>query len=103
MHGKFFDQDEIEARHATTITNLVSMLPGFWVRGDGSGATVVSTRMIGLGGMCPANIIIDGMQGQRINDVSLAEVGAIESYPSGGGPMQFGQTSCGAIVIWTRR
>jgi hypothetical protein len=103
MRGKFLDEDEIESRHATTITNLVSMLPGFWVRGDGAGAEVVSTRMIGLGGMCPANVIIDGMQGQRINDVTLSQVGAIESYPSGGGPIQYGQTSCGAIVIWTKR
>jgi hypothetical protein len=102
MSGRFLDEDEIESRHATTLMNLVAMLPGFRVQGDGPNATLVSSSSVGFGGMCPANVVIDGMQGRRINDVPLSLVGAIESYPRGGGPMQYAR-ACGTLVIWTKR
>ncbi|MEO8562010.1 MAG: carboxypeptidase-like regulatory domain-containing protein [bacterium] len=102
VNGNFMDEVEIESHHATTMTNLVGLLPGYTVQGDGPAATLVSLRSVGFGGMCPVNVVIDGMPEQRINDVPASQVGAIESYPHGGGPPQF-QQPCGMLVIWTKR
>jgi hypothetical protein len=55
-----------------------------------------------MGGTCDANVVIDGVQDQRINDVSASQVAAVESYPRGGGPLQY-QQPCGVLVIWTKR
>jgi hypothetical protein len=102
MWGKFLDEDEIGRRHASSTSELVFTLPGFWVIGSGPSATVVSTRSAGMGGNCEANIVIDNAPNQRINDVPASQVAAIESYARGGGPMQY-QQPCGLIVIWTKR
>ena len=102
MQGTFLDEDEIERRHASSTSELAYTLPGFWVVGSGPGARVVSTRSVLMGGACQANIVIDNMPDQRINDVPASQVAAIESYPKGGGPPQY-QQPCGVIVIWTKR
>jgi hypothetical protein len=102
MWGTFLDEDEIARRHASSTSDLVYTLPGFWVVGSGPGARVVSTRTAVMGGTCDANVVIDGVQDQRINDVSASQVAAVESYPRGGGPLQY-QQPCGVLVIWTKR
>jgi hypothetical protein len=102
LWGKFLDEDEIEQRHLTNASDLIFTLPGFWVVGAGAGARVVSTSSASLGGSCEANIVIDRVQGQRINDVPASQIAAVESYPRGGGPPQY-QQPCGMIVIWTKQ
>lgn len=102
MWGKFLDEEEIAQRHLTTTSDLVYTLPGFSVVGNGPSARVVSTSSIAMGGNCNANVVIDGAQGQSINDVSASQVAAVESYPRGGGPPQY-QQPCGVLVIWTKR
>ena len=102
MWGTFLDEDEVGRRRASSTSELVYTLPGFWVIGNGPGARVVSTRSAALGGTCEANIVIDNMPDQRINDVPASQVAAIESYAKGGGPPQF-QQPCGLIMIWTKR
>jgi hypothetical protein len=84
------------------VSELVYTLPGFWVVGSGSVAKVVSMRSASMGGSCQANIVIDNMPDQRINDVPASQVAAIEAYAKGGGPLQF-QQPCGLIMIWTKR
>jgi hypothetical protein len=102
MWGKFLDEDEITQRHASSVSEIVYTLPGFWVIGSGPAARVISTRSALLGGSCEANIVIDRMPDQRINDVPASQVAAIESYPRGGAPPQY-QSACGVIMIWTKR
>ena len=102
MWGTFLDEDEVERRHASSVGELVYTLPGFWVVGSGPEAKVVSTRSASMGGTCEANIVIDNMPDQRINDVPVSQVAAIESYAKGGGPLRF-QQPCGLIMIWTKR
>lgn len=102
MWGRFLDEDELERRHASNVSDIVFTLPGFWVVGAGPLAKVISTRSALLGGSCEANIVIDNMPDQRINDVPASQVAAIESYPIRGGPIQFAQP-CGMIMIWTKR
>ena len=102
MWGTFLDEDEIARRHPTSTSDLAYTLPGFWVVGSGPGARLVSTRSVLMGGACEANVVIDGVQDQRVNDVPASQVAAVESYPKGGGPPQYRQ-SCGVLVIWTKR
>ncbi|HKP14834.1 MAG TPA: TonB-dependent receptor, partial [Gemmatimonadaceae bacterium] len=103
IDGKFLDEDEIRQRHPSNTSDLLYTLPGFWVVGTGAAATVVSTRAFSLGGYCEANIVIDNMRNQRINDVPASQVAALESYPKGGAPLQYGPAPCGMVVIWTKR
>ena len=103
MWGHFLDEEEIQRRRASSVSDIVYTLNGFWVVGQGPGARVVSSQPASLGGQCEANVVIDGLPGQRINDVSMSEVGAIESYRRGlGAPPQY-RSPCGVIVIWTKR
>ena len=103
MWGKFLDEDEIRSRRASSMSEIVYSLNGFWVMGSGPGARVVSSQPSSLGGTCAANVVIDRMPDQRINDVSPSQVAAIESYRRGiGAPPQY-RHPCGVIMIWTRR
>jgi hypothetical protein len=103
ISGRFLDQDEIDRRHASSMSEIVYTLNGFWVVGSGPGARVVSSQPSSLGGSCEANIVIDRMPEQRINDVSMSEVAAVEAYPGGrGAPPQY-RSPCGVIMIWTKR
>jgi hypothetical protein len=101
IDGKFLDEDDLERRHASSLSEIVYTLPGFWVSGTGAGARVISTRTLLLGGNCEANVVIDRVPDQRINDVSPSQVAAIESYPVRGAPMQY-RAPCGLIMIWTK-
>ena len=102
LWGKFLDEDEIAQRHLSSTSDLLYTLPGFRVIGTGADARVVTTSSMSMGRSCDANVVIDGMQDQRINDVPASEVAAVESYPRGGGPLQYRQP-CGVLVIWTKR
>jgi hypothetical protein len=103
MWGKFLDEEEIERRHASSVSEIVHTLNGFWVVGSGPGARVVSSSPSTMGDACEVNVVIDRFPGQRINDVSMSEVAAIESYRRGiGAPPQY-RSPCGVIMIWTKR
>ena len=102
MWGKFLDEDEIERRHASNVSDIVYTLNGFRVLGSGPGARVVSSQPSTLGGACEANIVIDRVPNQGINDVSMSQVAAIESYSRAGAPPQY-RSTCGVIMIWTKR
>jgi hypothetical protein len=103
--GKFLNEQEIDRRAPQDVSDLIRPLVGFLVRGAGLDATVTTRRgaISFLGGECKANIVIDGMQHQDINLLHPIDVGAIEAYsgPAGAPPMY--DSSCGLIVITTRR
>jgi hypothetical protein len=103
--GRFFDEQEIEKRHAFETTDLLRTIPGFRIEGSGLDARVVSSRgaISFRPGPCATNIVIDGMQHQEINLLVPSDIGAMEAYPSpSGAPMQY-DASCGVIVLWTKR
>jgi hypothetical protein len=103
ISGRFLDEDEIARRRVSSVSDIVYTLNGFWVVGTGPIARVVSSQPSSLGGTCPANIVIDRMPDQRINDVSPSQVAGIESYRGGlGAPPQY-RNPCGVIMIWTKR
>jgi hypothetical protein len=102
--GKFFDEQQIENRHAFDTSDLIRMIPGFRVSGSGLDAQVMSSRGVSsMLGPCSPNIVIDGMQHQEINLINPANIGAMEVYREGepSPPQYFSR--CGAIVIWTKR
>jgi hypothetical protein len=102
--GKFFAEDQIQDRHAFESSDLIRTLPGFRVVGFGVDAKVMSSRgPSSIRGPCSPNIVIDGVQHQEINLIHPSNIGAMEVYREGEPtpPQYF--SSCGAIVIWTRR
>ena len=102
--GRFFDEEQIQDRHAFETSDLIRTMPGFRVAGSGIDAHVLSSRSASsLLGPCSPNIVIDGMQHQEINLINPANIGAMEVYREGEPtpPQYFSR--CGAIVIWTKR
>jgi Carboxypeptidase regulatory-like domain len=98
VSGRFLDEDEITRRHAIYTSEIVATLPGYHLVGDGLAAKLYSSREPN----CPVNVVIDRVPNQQINDVTASEIGAIESYPNGGGMAQY-RAPCGMLVIWTKR
>jgi hypothetical protein len=112
--GVFFTAEEIEARGATYLTDVLRMVPGVRVMSDGrpSGGRVFMRRTpIGMRG-CPVQVWVDGVReplgrGHGINDVvHPLDIEGIEIYRGlSGVPAEFFNefAHCGVIVIWTRR
>jgi hypothetical protein len=105
--GRFLDQTEIAKRNAFDTSDLLRMMPGMQVRGNGNDAIVVSGRGPDspFGGPCIVNVVIDGMSNMDINMVSPRDIGAMEVYsgPSTVPPQYASFSSCGAVIIWTKR
>jgi hypothetical protein len=101
--GRFLNEQEIEKRNAMETSDLLRMIPGFQVIGGGFDTRVVSSRNHRLRGSCDVNIVIDGFQHQDINLVSPQDIGALEAYSGpAGAPMEY-DSSCGVVVLWTKR
>jgi len=98
--GKFFSEEQIEARHAFDTSDLLRMIPGFRVVGLGEDARVMSTRS---SRPCSPNVMIDNFPNQALNIIRPRDIGAMEIYNDavGGPPGQ--NRGCGVIVIWTKR
>ena len=98
IQGKFLETGEIEKMRPTFVTDIVSRIAGFRVVGQGPNARVLSTR-----GDCPPLIVVDRMRREYINEVPAGLIGAMELYPGAeSAPYPFTST-CGTIVIWTKR
>jgi hypothetical protein len=119
--GHFLRADDIAKKNPLLTSDLVRQLPGFRiVRPNTSDLDVEViesrgdlTSLHDPGKVCYANIVIDGVPGQKINWIDPQSIGAMEIYagPAGappqyqtstGGPMQ-SQSGCGTILIWTKR
>lgn len=102
--GRFLDQSDIEKRNPFQTSDLLRMMPGFRVVGDGLDSRIISTRgHSGFSGPCETNVVIDGMQHMDIGMVHPADIAGIELYRGPGeAPIQY-DSRCGVIVIWTKR
>jgi hypothetical protein len=106
--GWFFPPEEIVRRRLTTVTSLLSEVPGVTINRR-SGESYAAGRGVGTG-PCPFDIWLDGTRVQRgINDLELLApaplVRAVEVYPSNASvPARFVRNNslCGALVIWTK-
>jgi hypothetical protein len=101
--GRYLTEQEIEKRNALETSDLLRNMPGFQVIGAGFDAKVISSRNYRLRGSCDVNVVIDGFQHQDINLIAPEDVGALEAYAGpAGAPIQY-DSSCGVVVLWTKR
>ncbi len=103
--GHVFDEAEIAKRQPREVSDLLRLVTGFRIRGEGLDAKIISTRGVTSlqTQLCEANIVIDGMQHQEINLIPASDVGVVETYSGpAGAPPQY-DSSCGVILIWTKR
>jgi len=106
--GKYVTRDEIEARHASRLSDAVRNVPGLiFVRTRG-GNGVRFASAAGRRRDCVPQVWVDAVRanGLELDDISARDVEGVELYhgPSTT-PMQFSQgaiSTCGTIVIWTR-
>ncbi|MGH7501654.1 MAG: carboxypeptidase-like regulatory domain-containing protein [Longimicrobiales bacterium] len=126
--GNFIDRNEIETRRPQLLTDLLRNVPGTrihlldpgrrHVRFNRGNAEVLafSQDQQGLLPGCEPDVYVDGQQRRdripnnprehKLDDfdvVSPDEVEGIEVYKGATGPMQYQSSSCGVILIWTRR
>ena len=109
--GRFIDEEEIERRKPTLLTDLLRSVPGVYVEPSVWGGDDVLMRgNAGLGlAKCRPDLIIDGSrllidETYSVNSLVWAnEVRAVEVYSQSlSVPAEFQSVSgCGALVIWT--
>jgi hypothetical protein len=109
--GRFFSPEEIAGAQALAVTDLLLGMPRLNVVPGSSGKRVLMT---GSAGQCSPRIYVDGMlvstDGRELDRmVPLSALEAMEVYQSGAQvPLQWSGTmqtdsSCGAIVAWTKK
>lgn len=101
--GRFVARDEIEDRRPARVSDLLRALPGIRVTTGRQGG-VGSTILYRSG--CVPDVYLDGARAVTpfpFDDVLHPdEVDGIEVYSASELPAQFGNTQCGAVVLWTR-
>ena len=105
--GQFLTLAEIEQkeRHVTETIDLFTDMLGFTALGHGPDARMVSNTGLQHPGCRSANVVVDGMHGFGINDVSPSQIGGIEAYANSAFvPDRYvGRADCGLVVIWLRK
>ena len=98
INGLFYNQEDIERRHAQQVSDLLNAMASFRVIGQGQSAKVINLR-----GRCSPNVVVEYRENQEINTVPLALVAAMEVYPTtNGAPAEF-TNLCGVIRIWLKQ
>ena len=101
--GRFIGPEEMEWYQRYPLMSDVLRMLGFTIVGDGMFARAVGRQGASFGAPCAPNVVINGFEGQSINDVNPRNVGAIAiGRGFGTGPIQY-DTRCGVIEIWTKR
>jgi len=101
LGGTFMTREEIEERNPLVFTDLLRMVPG---------ARVVPVSPYGNGvvfrGGCVPELWLDGIRTIPTRDLDAflrpMDIEAMEIYRGPSLPAEFGPSSCGAIVVWTR-
>ncbi|MGD2120742.1 MAG: TonB-dependent receptor [Gemmatimonadota bacterium] len=100
--GTFLDREDIEERNPLLFSDIFRMVPG---------ARVVPTgpleQSILLRGGCRPTLWVDGarlMTSEGADHfLQTMDLEAVEVYHSSSVPVEFGTSSCGVIVVWTKR
>lgn len=117
--GYFVTRDDIEARNASRVTDLLAEAPGVRLASSGQGLRrVVQMRGGASAGGCPVQVYIDGMHLNKNNGPADTRVVAIDDFVSPESlfgievyrglstvPAQFLNTyaKCGVVALWTLR
>jgi hypothetical protein len=104
--GKFMDYDAIQKAHPTYTSDVLRRIPGLYVVGSGSSASVVTTRGNGCVAYNIDNNPVAANAGQSIDDiVGSQDLASIEFYNPIDVPMELSAGSnggCALLVIWTK-
>ncbi len=104
--GKYMDLDAIEKAHPTYTSDILRRIPGIYVTGSGSSATVATTRSQGCVAFNIDNNPVATDAGQSIDQiVGIQDVVAVEFYQPVDVPMEMASgsnTGCALLVIWTK-
>jgi outer membrane receptor protein involved in Fe transport len=105
--GTFFTRDEIEDRHAISLSDVLRMAPGVQVVRQ-AGANGIRFTSGSARRNCMPLIWLDGQKapGMEVDQIPLSDIEGIELYQGASTtPTQFFQniaTTCGTIIVWTR-
>lgn len=107
--GTFYTREDIEARHASRLSDVLREAPGVrFVRARGGGSGIRFDSPANFRRDCVPQYFIDGQRvaNIEIDDLSARDIEGVELYAGPAStPTQFQQsavTSCGTVVIWTR-
>jgi hypothetical protein len=100
--GTFLDREDIEERNPMLFSDLFRMVPGARVVPSGA-----LDQTILLRGGCRPTLWVDGarlMTSEGADHLlQTMDLEAVEVYHSSTVPVEFGSSSCGVIVVWTKR
>ena len=105
--GWYMTPEEIAARNATQLPDLLAHAPNLRVAYYGSHAAIIA-RPRGPGSRGCVSYFLDGIMwlaGRGIeNSITPPQVAAVEVYPAGFAPPEFTRPLqvCETIVIWTK-
>jgi hypothetical protein len=102
--GYSLAREEIEARNPYLVSDIFYGIPGADVISERTGRT---PAFVLLRGRCVPQVVLDGapFSGPIPVDqvASVAELEAIEVYHGSTGPVRYSSSSCGTIMLWTKR
>lgn len=104
--GKYIDLDDINRIRPTYTSDILRRIPGIYVSGSGSSASITTTRGNGCVSYLIDNNSVASNAGQSIDEiVNSQDVAAMEFYNPVDVPMELATGSnsgCALLVIWTK-
>jgi hypothetical protein len=111
--GNYFTAKDIRERNAFKVTDMLRGMAGVRVADVSGTATVTMARALSAlsGGTCAPPVFLDGLRLMMepmatINSLPIDHITGIEVYKGPAtvpGEFMITGTTCGAIVVWTRR
>jgi hypothetical protein len=104
--GVYFGPEELEKMHPIYASDIVQHVTAMRVEGRGPQAKVSARARAGHF-VCPPNIVVNGIEGWSLSDVSPKDIGAVEVYPASIPPNVYSpwmyDHGCGSVLIWMKR
>lgn len=104
--GRFLTLSDIQRSRAKKTSDLLPLLGGHVMMGRGRRVRMSETDYDppGTHSCKDANVVIDGVDGQAVDDVLPNQIAGIELYKdAAAAPLDYaGRANCGVIVIWLR-
>ena len=106
LQGHFLTRADIQNSHARKTSDLLPLLGGHVMMGRNRRVKMMETDYDppGTHSCQEANVVIDGVDGQAVDDVLPNQIAGIELYKNAAAaPLEYaGRADCGLIVIWLR-
>lgn len=106
LQGRFLTLSDIQRIKPKKTSDLVPLLGGYVMMGRGRRVQMKETDYDppGTHPCREANVVIDGVDGQAVDDVLPVQIAGIELYKNAAAaPIEYaGRANCGLIVIWLR-